>query len=142
MILRATKLLPLCLTALVAACVGGAVAVPPQPLATALQNTNWKLASYDGEAVPSLITMRFGADGSVSGLVICNSFSSTARFSERAIELSNVTQTLLGCELSGNLAAQATVRKLLAQETVPAKVSSAGLELRVGRHRLLLVPQE
>jgi hypothetical protein len=32
------------------------------------------------------------------------------------------------CSSSGNLAAQATVRKLLEQETVPVRVSSAGLE--------------
>jgi heat shock protein HslJ len=141
MTLKLTKLLPLSLTAVVAACVGGAAAMPPQPLATALPNSSWKLASYDGAAVPSLITMRFGADGSVSGIAICNSFSGRAGFSARAIELSNVARTLLGCELTGHRTAQETVGALLEQETVPAKVTSAGLEPSVKGHRLLLVRQ-
>jgi heat shock protein HslJ len=141
MIPKLTRLLPLSLAAAVAACVGGAAAVPPQPLATVLPNTSWKLASFDGAAVPSLITMRFGADGSVSGLAICNSFSGRAGFSARAIEFSNVTQTLLGCELTGHRTAQETVGALPTQETVPAKVTAAGLELSVKGHRLLLVRQ-
>jgi len=141
MIPKLTKLLPLSFAAVLTACFGGAAAVPPRPLAAALPDTGWKLASHDGEAVPSLVTMRFERDGSVSGLAICNSFSGEARFSEQAIMLSNLTQTLLGCELTGHRAAQETVRALLALEKVPAKVTPAGLELIVDGHRLLLVPQ-
>jgi heat shock protein HslJ len=142
MLTKLTRLLPLSLAAVVTACFGGAAAVSPQPLATVLPNSSWKLASHDGAAVPSLITIRFERDGSVSGLAICNSFSGKARFSGQAILLSNMTQTLLGCELTGHRDAQKTVRALLALERIPARVTPAGLELTVERRRLLLVPQQ
>jgi heat shock protein HslJ len=141
MIPKPTKLLPLSFAAALTACFGGAAAVPPQPLDSVLPDSSWRLASYDGAAVPSLITIRFERDGSVSGLAICNSFSGQARFSDRAILLSNLTQTLLGCDLTGHRSEQETVRALLALETIPARATPAGLELTVNGHRLLLVPQ-
>ncbi|HEY0130937.1 MAG TPA: META domain-containing protein [Allosphingosinicella sp.] len=141
MISKLTRLLPLCFAAVLTACFGGAAAVPPRPLASVLPDTSWKLAAHDGAAVPSLVTIRFERDGSVSGLAICNSFSGQARFSEQAIQLSNLTQTLLGCELTGHCSAQETVKALLALERVPARVTPAGLELNVNGRRLLLVPQ-
>jgi heat shock protein HslJ len=141
MIPKLTRLLPLSFAAVLTACFGGAAAVPPRPLAAVLPDSSWKLASHDGSAVPSLITIRFDRDGSVSGLAICNSFSGRARFSGQSILLSNMTQTLLGCELTGHGAAQKTVRALLALERVPARVTSAGLELTVAGRRLLLVQQ-
>jgi heat shock protein HslJ len=85
--------------------------------------------------------MSFASDGSVSGIAICNSFSGEARFSGQAILLSNLTQTLLGCEMSGHRVAQETVSTLLTLERVPARVTPAGLELTVNGHRLLFVRQ-
>lgn len=141
MISKPTRLLPLPIAAFLTACFGGAAAVPPRPLSAVLPETSWKLAAYDGASVPSLVTIRFGRDGSVSGLAICNSFAGRARFADRAILLSNLTQTLIGCELTGHRAAQESVKALLALERVPARLTPAGLELVVEGRRLLLVPQ-
>lgn len=141
MIAKLARLLPLSFPAVLTACFGGGAAVPPKPLASVLPDTGWKLAAYDGAAVPSLVTMRFERDGSVSGLAICNSFSGRAQFPDQAILLSNLTQTLLGCELTGHRAAQEAVRAVLAMERIPARMTPAGLELTVNGRRLLLVPQ-
>ena len=105
-------------------------------LADALPDTSWRMSAFNDGPVPSLMTLEFATGSKVTGLAICNSFTGEIAIAGDAIVPNNVTQTALGCDLSGHSAAQASVRRLWAQPRIRASLREESLTLYEGRNRL------
>jgi heat shock protein HslJ len=96
-----------CCTVLVAALALGALygcGAAGTTGAGSLAGTRWNLAAIEqGSTTQPPVagtqpTLQFGADGTVSGHAGCNSFGGTYTVSGQALLISDLTQTLMGCD--------------------------------------------
>jgi heat shock protein HslJ len=90
--------------ALVAAALVGCATPPPTgPIATTVQTlagSEWRCTTIDAEAIPAdhVITLRFDADGKVSGSGGVNRFHGTCRIAGGAIEFGPIASTRMAAE--------------------------------------------
>jgi heat shock protein HslJ len=83
-----------------------------------LPGTAWQLVSFDGSAPAGVITVRFDAEGSVSGSGGCNSFGGSFAIEGDAIQFSQLISTERACLNDDVMAQEAAFYEALASAVV------------------------
>ena len=111
---------------------------------TSLNDTNWKLASYQdaqGQVVSALpgkeATLKF-ADGQVSGTTGCNSYSAAYKVNGKNITISQAISTLMACENPQGLMDQESAFLRALGSAATFKMTGNTLEIYDANEALLL----